>query len=164
MHRDHGTQKSVTTSGREFHRFLLMAQLEAKEIGQRIAQARLEAGLTQEQLAELAPFSTRSLQDYEQGVTIPYRQMRELSKLLDRPVEWFLRGDDEMEQSILAKLDELLERVERIEQLLRSVASPEAVEHLRAQIGAAGDDAAEAEQSAAAIGRGGRSRGARASG
>lgn len=112
------TQKSVTTSSREFHRFLLVAQLEAKEIGVRIAQARLEAGLTQEQLAELAPFSYRSLQDYEQGVTIPYRQMRELSKLLDRPVEWFLHGDDEEEQSIIEKLGELDRKLDALDRKL----------------------------------------------
>lgn len=118
MHRDSETQKSVTTSGREFRRFLLMAQLEAKEIGTRIAQARREAGLTQEQLAEMAPFSYRSLQDYEQGVTIPYRQMRELSKLLGRPVEWFLHGDDEDEHSIIELLGELDGKLEALDRKL----------------------------------------------
>jgi len=91
-----------------------MAQFEAKEIGARIALARREAGLTQEQLAELAPFSTRSLQNYERGEVIPYRQMRELSKILGRPVEWFLRGDDEEEQTTL-------ERLAAIEDLLAGI-------------------------------------------
>lgn len=118
MHRGSATQKSVTTGGREFHRFLLMAQLEAKEIGVRIAQARNEAGLTQEQLAEMSPFSYRSLQDYEQGVTIPYRQMREISKLLGKPVEWFLHGDDEDEQSILEQLKDLDQKLEAIDRKL----------------------------------------------
>jgi transcriptional regulator with XRE-family HTH domain len=69
-------------------------QFEAQEIGARIRQARLERGLTQESLAEMASFSKRSLQDYEAGQTIPYRQLREFSRLLNRPEEWFLYGDE----------------------------------------------------------------------
>lgn len=115
----------MTTNSREFRRFLLVAQLEAKEIGRRIAQARNEAGLTQEQLAELAPFSYRSLQDYEQGVTIPYRQMREISKILGRPVEWFLHGDDEEEQSVLDRLEAIDEKLDRLETAVSSLVSDE---------------------------------------
>lgn len=108
----------MTTNSREFRRFLLVAQLEAKEIGKRIAQARLEAGLTQEQLAEMAPFSYRSLQDYEQGVTIPYRQLREIGKLLDRPVEWFLHGEDEEQPAVLELLAELDRKLDAIDRKL----------------------------------------------
>jgi transcriptional regulator with XRE-family HTH domain len=71
-----------------------MQQFEAQEIGERIKQARLEQGLTQEELAVLASFSKRSLQDYEAGLTIPYRHLSELSRLLNRPKEWFLYGTD----------------------------------------------------------------------
>lgn len=88
-------QKLAATKGRNFRTFLLMQQFAADEIGARIAQARKERGLTQEQLAGMASFSQRSLQDYERGVTIPYRHMRELAKLLRRPEEWFLYGDPE---------------------------------------------------------------------
>jgi transcriptional regulator with XRE-family HTH domain len=106
-----------------------MAQFEAKEIGARIGQARREAGLTQEQLAEMAPFSYRSLQDYERGLTIPYRQLRDISKLLGRPVEWFLRGDIGEEPSVLARLDEVLERMgeleRRLDVLISSASVPE---------------------------------------
>jgi transcriptional regulator with XRE-family HTH domain len=101
------TRKVAATGTREFHRFLLMAQFEAKEIGARIALARKEKGLTQEELAELAPFSTRSLQDYERGEIIPYRQMRDIAKLLDRPVEWFLHGEQPDEPAILEQLAEI---------------------------------------------------------
>lgn len=118
MHRLTDTQKSVTTGSREFHRFLLVAQLEAKAIGARIAQARLEAGLTQAELAELAPFSYRSLQDYEQGVTIPYRQLQEISKLLSRPVEWFLHGEHEDEPKILEQLAEIRQLLEALDRKL----------------------------------------------
>jgi transcriptional regulator with XRE-family HTH domain len=64
----------------------------AEEVGARIAQARLACGLTQEGLAALAPFSKRSLQDYEAGATSALRHLRDLSLLLGRPVDWFLYG------------------------------------------------------------------------
>ena len=53
--------ESAATRTRNFSRFLLMAQLQAKEIGARIALARNEAGLTQEEVTDLATFSKRSL-------------------------------------------------------------------------------------------------------
>lgn len=70
-----------------------MQQFNAEEIGARIQQARNERGLTQPELAEMASFSTRSLQDYETGVTIPYRHLREIGDLLQKSVDWFLYGD-----------------------------------------------------------------------
>jgi transcriptional regulator with XRE-family HTH domain len=84
--------ETAATKARSFRTFLLMAQLEAKEIGGRIALARQLAALTQDQLAALAPFSKRSLQEYEAGNVIPYKHFRELSRLLNRPEEWFLYG------------------------------------------------------------------------
>lgn len=87
-------QEIAATNNRSFRTFLLMSNLAAAEIGARIRQARLEAGFTQEQLAEVASFSKRSLQEYEYGNTIPYKHLRELSRLLNRPEEWFLYGED----------------------------------------------------------------------
>ena len=104
-------QKAAATNSAEFAKFLLMQQFEAKEIGLRIKQARVERGMTQEDLAEVASFSSRSLTDYETGVTIPYRHLRELSRLLGRSPEWFLHGDAENEASV-----EVAERLDRIEQ------------------------------------------------
>lgn len=77
-----GMQLVAATNGRNFRRFLLMQQFEAQEIGARIKQARLEAGLTQEELAALSSVSKRSLADYEAGQTIPYRHFREFGRLL----------------------------------------------------------------------------------
>jgi transcriptional regulator with XRE-family HTH domain len=79
----------------------------AEEVGVRIAQARHACGLTQDELASLAPFSKRSLQDYEAGSTSALRHLRDLSLLLGRPVEWFLYGD---RQELLP--GDRLERVE----------------------------------------------------
>lgn len=80
-------------------------QFEAKEIGRRIAEARTLAGLTQEDLAEMASFSKRSLQDYETGKTIPYKHMREISQLLGREVEWFLHGSEPIQDDRLEALE-----------------------------------------------------------
>lgn len=147
MRRSFQRQIPAATGTREFRRFLLVAQLEAKEIGERIAQARKEAGLTQEQLIQLATFSQRSLSDYERGAVIPYRQMREISKLLDRPVEWFLHGDDEDEPAVLERLDSIDGRLARIEAALALSLPAEAVEALRAEgRGAAAAAAAAADR------------------
>lgn len=100
-----------------------MSQFEGKAIGARIAQARHEAGLTQEQVADIASFSKRSLQDYEAGVTIPWANMREISALFHKPVEWFLHGETEqIDEQRLTRLELQLEatvgRLRRIEDLL----------------------------------------------
>lgn len=107
IHRRGTTQELAATSSRNFRTFLLLSQFEAKEIGLRIVQARKERGMTQEDLAAIASFSKRSLQDYEAGVTIPYPHLPELGRLLKRPSEWFLYGE---ETTTLGP--ELLERLE----------------------------------------------------
>lgn len=103
-----------------------MEEFELREIGARIAQARLERGFTQEQLAEIGSFSKRSLQDYEAGVTIPYRHLRELGRLLKRKPEWFLYGDEpEPEPGVLSvirdELQELAGPVNETNELVRNL-------------------------------------------
>lgn len=85
--------KTAATNTRSFRTFLLVSQLQAQEIGARIALARNELGLTQDQLADLGSFSKRSLQNWEAGVVIPYKAFEEISLLLHRPREWFLHGE-----------------------------------------------------------------------
>jgi transcriptional regulator with XRE-family HTH domain len=87
---------SAATKSRTFRTFLLMQQFQAREIGARIAQARREAdGMTQETLADLIGVSKRSIQDYESGATIPWKKMREIARVLDKEVDWFMRGSPE---------------------------------------------------------------------
>lgn len=121
-----------------------MEQFEARAIGARIAQTRLERGLTQEQLAEMSSFSKRSLTDYETGATIPYRHFRELSRILGKPVEWFLHGDDEEPavtsqpeanaellaevREVASEVREIRERLQRIEGRLPRPASEQAAD------------------------------------
>lgn len=121
--------KPAATKGRNFRTFLLMTQLQAREIGARLALARKEAGLTQEQVAELSGVSKRSLQDYEAGVTIPYRHFRELASIYQRDVEWVLHGTEAAPVDLLGEVSasvamieegmaDALERLSRIEALL----------------------------------------------
>lgn len=87
-------RKGVATEARSFRTFLLMQQFAAKEIGTRIAQARREhAAMTQEQLAELLDVSTRSVQDYERGETIPWKHFKRLETIFQRDLDWFLHGE-----------------------------------------------------------------------
>jgi transcriptional regulator with XRE-family HTH domain len=113
------TQKVAATKDRNFRTFLLVSQFEAEEIGARIALARKERGMTQEELASVASFSKRSLQDYEAGVTIPYRHLQEIGGLLGRPVRWFLHGDPKSDDP--ADLDDLREEVAGIREDLAAL-------------------------------------------
>lgn len=66
----------------------------AVEIGERIALARKEAdGMTQRELADLLGVTERSVAAYEAGDVIPYRFMRQLESLLNRPASWILYGE-----------------------------------------------------------------------
>lgn len=117
------TQIPAATNLRTFRTFLLMEQFAAAEIGERIAQARKVRGLTQEDLAAMASFSKRSLQDYESGKTIPYRHMRELGRLLGRAPEFFLYGEDPSGATQSVEADPaVLERLIRIERVLEVLA------------------------------------------
>ena len=104
-----------------------MQQLAAKEIGARIALARKEAGgLTQEQLGDLINVTMRSVQNYESGGTIPWKHFQALSRVLDKPVEWFIHGEREdpdataeaRHDELLAQLRELHSRLDKLEALV----------------------------------------------
>jgi transcriptional regulator with XRE-family HTH domain len=88
-----------------------MQEAERKEVGERIKRARLEQGLTQDDLAAMASFSKRSLQDYEAGKTPPYRALPELTRLLNKRAEWILYG----EQAIGALDEQRLREIVREE-------------------------------------------------
>jgi transcriptional regulator with XRE-family HTH domain len=62
-------------------------------IGRRIAQARREAGLTQEELAGLIGVTTRSVQGYEAGTVTPFRHLRKLEDVTEKPHGWLLYGE-----------------------------------------------------------------------
>lgn len=113
--------KSSATNSRSFRTFLLVSQLESERIGARIAQARREAGgMTQEALAELLGLTPRSIQAYEAGDVIPYKYFKRLEEIFDRPLEWFLRGEETAEngeRSLAEIQEELATEVARLRKL-----------------------------------------------
>ena len=84
--------------------------------GESIRTHRRLRGMTQEQLADLIGVSARSIQDYEAGVTIPWKHLRPIAQVTRCPVEWLIHGDEAEEDPKLRQLfAEMNERVRRIE-------------------------------------------------
>lgn len=109
---------------RNLRTFLLMREFESHEIGARIALARNEAGgMTQEELGDLVGVTTRSVQNWEGGVSIPYKWLTKISEVLNKPVGWFLHGsepnDSETEDERLTRLEaQLADANAKIDRLL----------------------------------------------
>lgn len=83
-------------------------------IGRRIAQSRREAGLTQEELARLIGVTTRSVQGYEAGKVTPFRHLRKLEEVTEKPRGWLLYGDGGDTAGfgdVATKLVELVEQI-----------------------------------------------------
>lgn len=120
-HRESVAKKPAATNDRSFRTFLLVEQFAAREIGDRIAEARRRAnGMTQQTLGDLIGVSARSIQDYEAGVTIPWKHMREIAEITETRVEWLLHGEGEPDRlaRVEALATEASERLRRIEALL----------------------------------------------
>ena len=114
-------QQPAATNARNYRTFLLVAQLEAKAIGARIARARKEAGMTQDQLVDVASFSKRSLQDYEAGNTIPWAHFGEIAELTNTPVSKLMHGEPEKPPINIELVLDRLERMEALELELREI-------------------------------------------
>lgn len=82
------------TEARNFRTFLLMSELERDGITSRIGQARRDAGLTQEEMADLLGVIPRTIQNYE-SKRVPWRHLKEIATITGKPQEWFLRGDED---------------------------------------------------------------------
>lgn len=62
-------------------------------VGSRLREARVEAGLTQTQLAKSAKVSFQQLQKYENGVNrVSASRLYMLSSKLNKPVQYFFEG------------------------------------------------------------------------
>ena len=88
----------------------------AREVGQRIIQARKELSMSQVELAELVHVSERSMQAYEAGEVIPYRKLKDLAGVLNRPMPWILHGEaaEESTGELRPTLEKILEVLEEI--------------------------------------------------
>jgi len=63
------------------------------EIGARLAQARKQAAMTQQALADRLGVTRRSVQGYESGAVVPYRHLDRLAEVFDRSAAWFVTGE-----------------------------------------------------------------------
>lgn len=101
-----------------------MREFAAREIGARIAQCRRESGgMTQEELAETLNVSKRSVQDYEAGVTIPYKHFARLEQVFGRSLSWFLHGENEPAEAV-EEMHALREEVQQLRQLIEERLPP----------------------------------------
>ena len=87
--------------------------------------------MTQIQLAELLNVSARSVQDYEHGVTVPWRFFERLEEITGRPLRWFLHGDEPPQIQVARDLgdvaarrhDELTRRLDELRETQRVLMS-----------------------------------------
>jgi transcriptional regulator with XRE-family HTH domain len=66
---------------------------ERARVGQRIARARKEAGLTQKELADRIGVARRSVQGYESGEIAPYRHLNRVAAAVGRSRHWLVADD-----------------------------------------------------------------------
>lgn len=81
-------------------------------IGEKIKEARLEKGLTLQELGEKVGLSQATLSKYETGdiKNIPNTRLKQLSKALDVKISYFLEEKKDKNSLIIEKLTELTEK------------------------------------------------------
>lgn len=90
------------------------AKLQA-EICARIKQARIEAGFTQPEAADVLHITLRAYQNYEKD-RVPFRSLTEIAEAFGVTEPWLLRGDYEPRTAAdAATLAEVLRRLESLE-------------------------------------------------
>jgi transcriptional regulator with XRE-family HTH domain len=90
----------------------------AVEVGERIVEARKEMSLRQEELADLVGVSQRTMQAYERGEVLPWRKLRELERVLNRPAQWILHGEESVGTPSSEQYQQILEELRAIRSLL----------------------------------------------
>ncbi len=103
-----------------------MDDLDRRSVGMRIAQARRESGMTQNELAAALDVTVRSIQNYESGVSVPYRHLRTIESLTHKRPGWILDGDGD--GTLDGKITQLQATIEKHQAAMES--SPQA--HARA--------------------------------
>ena len=97
-----------------------------REICARIKLARVEAGFTQQEMADLLNMSMRGYQNYESD-RVPWREIDKIADLTGRTQEWFLRGDPDADgatpsrSEIVQLRDEVRDLRTSVEALLHEV-------------------------------------------
>lgn len=114
---------------------LLLRMMGQEEVGLRIAQARDEAGLSQQELAERINLAQgQSISRYERGETeVPAKRLRRIAEATGKPMSFFVQEPDEvftspdrlsvMENEARNRHDETLARFDRLDEQLRILAA-----------------------------------------
>lgn len=117
--------------------------IEPLAVAARIKQARLEANLTQEEMADLLHVRQRTYQNYESQsrrlVRVPFRLLDQIAEATDKTAEWLLHGTaapadpDQMERTLemLESIDERLRTLERMLSQLDEGAPPQTLRKRR---------------------------------
>jgi len=96
--------------------------VDAKEVGQRLARARKDAGMTQKELGNLVGVTQRSVANWESGKVVPYRHLRVIEAAVGRPAASLLYSD-EARMEVNAVIDELYELRDLLRQAVRKSAA-----------------------------------------
>jgi transcriptional regulator with XRE-family HTH domain len=85
-----------------------MTEFQKREFADRLAQARDEAGLTQDDAARAVGVTQRSWQSWEAGESIPFKRLANIADVVGRSKEWLLHGDPQepLGQDLMAALME----------------------------------------------------------
>jgi transcriptional regulator with XRE-family HTH domain len=122
---------AVSTKARHLRQLLRVA-LGQEEIGQRIRQAREDAGLTQAELADKIDVATaQSISRYERGETeVSARRLRRIAEATGKPLSFFiLESGEEVSPEEKQELREAVDRLQDdVAEILRRLppAAPEA--------------------------------------
>lgn len=113
----------------------LMAELDRAAISLRLAESREQAGLTQDEMADLLGIHFRSIQNYESPKVdrIPWDKLDEWGRVTATTKEWILHGIEASEpvalQEILDRFDrhhdEVMARLAEIQEQIRVTAATE---------------------------------------
>ena len=104
-----------------------------KTFADRLKQTRNDRHYTQAQLAVLANVSTKTISNYEQGISEPItRHLLEIAKVLDVTPEYLLLGDNNMNTYTKAIKKELLQltKFSQIEQIKHQELNSAILSHL----------------------------------
>lgn len=94
-----------------------------KEIGRKLQQAREEAGLSQEQLANMLGCAQSTLSNYEKGKRRLYlTQLEQIAEILNKPIEYFLENNNVSErQSTIANINSALDDEPELLQIINAL-------------------------------------------
>lgn len=114
----------MTTNSRKVRTFLARMALEEEQIRERIRQARKEAGLTQEQLADLLHVHKRTVEEWERTY-VPWNHISGIASATGKDEAWLLHGGSVADPSGVATLqrdvEELRARVDQQTDLLLGI-------------------------------------------